>query len=103
MTNLRPFSPEAIDRLTADTEPWLSCDDCFEQVDTVIDAIVVSSASLSEEFRVHLLSCSACHEEAYSLAAIVAAEHGLSPAHAIARLDSALAGPSADEAQSAKP
>ncbi|GAB3038909.1 hypothetical protein GCM10027052_18350 [Parafrigoribacterium mesophilum] len=92
MTNLRSLSSEAIDRLTADTEPWLSCDDCFEHVDVVIDALVVSSASLSEEFRVHLRSCPACHEEARSLAAIVAAEHGLSPAEAVARLDSAVEG-----------
>jgi len=92
MRNLGPLSPDAIDRLTADTEPWLSCDDCFEHVDVVIDALVVSSASLSEKFRVHLLSCPACHDEARSLAAIVAAEHGLSPAAAVARLDSAVAG-----------
>jgi hypothetical protein len=95
MTNLGPLTPGAIDRLTADTEPWFSCDDCFEQVDVVIDAMVVSSVSLSEEFRVHLLSCPACHEEARSLAAIVAAEHGLSPTQAVARLDSAVAGPGA--------
>ena len=92
MRNLGPLSAEAIDRLTADTEPWLSCDDCFEHVDVVIDALVVSSASLSEEFRVHLLSCPACHDEARSLAAIVATEHGLSPAAAVARLDSAVEG-----------
>jgi hypothetical protein len=90
MTNLGPLTPEAIDRLTADTEPWFSCEDCFEHVDVVIEAMVVSSASLSEKFRVHLLCCPACHEEARSLAAIVAAEHGLSPAEAVARLDSAI-------------
>jgi hypothetical protein len=95
MTNLGPLTPEAIDRLTADTEPWFSCDDCFEHVDVVIDAIVGSSASLSDEFRVHLLRCPACHEEARSLAAIVAAEHGLSPSQAVARLDSAIEGPGA--------
>jgi hypothetical protein len=92
MRNLGPLSPDAIDRLTADTEPWLSCDDCFDHVDVVIDALVVSSASLSEEFRVHLLRCPACHEEARSLAAIVADEHGLSPAEAVSRLDSAVEG-----------
>lgn len=92
MRNLGPLTPEAVDRLTADTEPWLSCDDCFDQVDVVIDALVVSSASLPEEFRVHLLRCPACHEEARSLAEIVAAEHGLSPAATVARLESAVEG-----------
>jgi hypothetical protein len=92
MTNLGTLSPEAIDRLTANTEPWLSCDGCFEFVDVAIEAMVVSSVPFSEEFRVHLLRCSACHEEARSLAEIVAADHGLSPADIVARIDSALLG-----------
>ena len=92
MTNLEPLSPEAIDRLTANTEPWLSCDDCFELVDVVIDAMVISSAPFSEEFRVHLLRCAVCHEEACSLAEIVAADNGLSPVDAVARLNFALVG-----------
>lgn len=92
MTNHEPLSPEAIDRLTANTEPWLSCDDCFELVDIVIDAMVISSTPFSEEFRVHLLRCAVCREEACSLAEIVAADHGLSPADTVARIDFALVG-----------
>ncbi|MEO6944523.1 MAG: hypothetical protein ABI053_07415 [Lacisediminihabitans sp.] len=92
MTNSGSLSPEAIDRLTANTEPWLSCDDCFELVDVAIEAMVVSSTPFSEEFRVHLLRCPACHEEARSLAEIVAIDHGLSPAQTIGRIDSALLG-----------
>lgn len=92
MTDIESLSPEVIDRLTANTEPWLSCDECFELLDVVIDGMVVSSTPFSEEFRVHLLRCPVCHEEACSLAEIVAADHGLSPADAIVRIDSALAG-----------
>lgn len=91
MSNLEPLSPEAIDRLTANTEPWLSCDDCFDLVDVVIEGMVVLSTPFSEKFRVHLLRCPACREEACSLAEIVAIDHGLEPADAIARIDSALA------------
>lgn len=90
MTNLEPLTPDAIERLTANTEPWLSCDDCFEQVDVAIEAMVVSSTPFSEDFRVHLLRCPVCHEEACSLAEMVAADNGLSPALAIARIDSGL-------------
>lgn len=90
MTNHGPLTPEAIDRLTANTEPWLSCDDCFDLVDVVIEAMVVSATPFSEEFRVHLLRCPVCHEEACSLAEIVAADRGLSPTDAVARIDSAL-------------
>ena len=64
-------SPEAIDRLTANTEPWLSCDDCFERLDVVIDGLVHSNHPLPEAFRVHLMACPACDEEARSLAALV--------------------------------
>lgn len=92
MTNLEPLTPDAVERLTANTEPWLSCDDCFEQVDVVIEAMVVSSTPFSEDFRVHLLRCPVCHEEACSLAEMVAVDNGLSPALAIARIDSALEG-----------
>lgn len=92
MTNLEPLTPDAVERLTANTEPWLSCDDCFEQVDVVIEAMVVSSTPFSEDFRVHLLRCPVCHEEACSLAEMVAADNGLSPALAVARIDSGLHG-----------
>lgn len=92
MTDLTPLSREAIGRLTADTEPWLSCDDCFEQVDVVIDAVMGSSGAIAEEFRTHLLCCPACHEEARALAAIVAADYELSQTQATTRLDAAILG-----------
>ena len=66
-------NPEAIDRLTANTEPWLSCDDCFEQLDVIIDGLLRSNEPLPEAFRVHLMACPACDEEARSLAALVGA------------------------------
>jgi hypothetical protein len=71
MTDHERLSREAIDRLTANTEPWLSCDDCFEQLDVVIDGLVRSNLPLPEAFRVHLMACPACDEEARSLAALV--------------------------------
>ncbi|MFC0861568.1 hypothetical protein ACFHYQ_04570 [Sphaerimonospora cavernae] len=90
MTKREPLSPEAVERLIAATEPWLSCDDCFEQIDAAIDKVVDSTGSMSEELRVHLSACAVCCEEARSLAALVAEEHGLSPAGAIARLDASM-------------
>lgn len=92
MTNPMSLSPEAVGRLTVHTEPWLSCDDCFELVDTAIVAVLDSTARLPEAFRVHLLGCSVCHEEAQSLAALVAGDFDLSEAEAAARLDVAVLG-----------
>lgn len=90
MTGHLPLTPEAIARLTADTEPWLSCDDCFEQVDAAVEAFLDSGVPLSEPLRVHLLGCAACCEEAQSLAALIAGESDLTASDAVARLDDAL-------------
>lgn len=84
------MTPEIIERLTTVSDPWLSCDDCFEQLDTAVDDVVSGSAPLDEPFRVHLLSCGVCHEEASSLAELIADEYDLSPAQALERLEHAV-------------
>ena len=91
MTGTASLSREAIARLTANTEPWLSCDGCFDQVDAAIESLLDSNVSLAEEFRGHLLGCAACHEEAQSLAALLAEQFDLSAAEAVTRLDAAVA------------
>ncbi|GAA1758660.1 hypothetical protein [Agromyces humatus] len=90
MTGHVSLSREAVARLTANTEPWLSCDDCFDQVDAAVEALLGSTVPLAEGFRAHLLGCAACHEEAQSLAALVAEHHDLTAADAVARLDAAV-------------
>jgi chemotaxis methyl-accepting protein methylase len=92
MTDLRSLTPDAIDRITLDTEPWLSCDDCFDHLDTVVETVLTRTGSMTELFRVHLAGCSVCREEAMSLATLVAADHALDPARATALMESALAG-----------
>jgi hypothetical protein len=87
MTGQLPLTPVAVRRLTAVTDPWLSCDDCFDEIDAVIEGILTGRDSLSEAFRVHLLSCSVCCEEAEALTTLIAAEHGLDPAAAVMLVD----------------
>ena len=36
----RPLTASAIDALILDTTPWLSCEACFEQMDTYVEAIL---------------------------------------------------------------
>lgn len=86
------LNPEAIARLTANTEPWLSYEECFEQLDSVIEGLVATGTPLSQKVRVHLLACPFCYDEAVSLAALVADDLGLSPDDAVARLDTAVLG-----------
>lgn len=91
MTSERaPLGPNQIEQLTVDSDPWLSCDDCFEQVDRMIEIAMQRSVSLPEPFQVHLTSCAVCHEEARSLAALIAPDFALSADDAIAHLDSAI-------------
>ncbi len=91
MTDHLPLDPGLVEALTADSDPYLSCDDCFEETDVAVEAVLGARDELSEAFRVHLLRCPACHDEARSLAELIAAEFGLTPAEATARLEAELA------------
>lgn len=82
---------EVIERLTIDSDPWLSCDDCFEQADGAVEGIIAENVPLTTEFGVHLSACPVCHEEAVSLAELIAEDFNLSPDEAVARLESAVA------------
>jgi hypothetical protein len=82
----RRLNDVAAQRLTADAEPWLSCDDCFDQVDVFIELLLVDAAVESAPMRAHLRGCSACEEEARSLLLLAADERGVDPSRALARL-----------------
>lgn len=86
---MTPLPPQAVDRLLANTEPWLSCDDCFEQLDVAIEAVLGSGVPPAEAVRVHLAACPVCREEAESLATLVAHDYHLAPGEAVRRLDAA--------------
>lgn len=87
MTSPLPLTPDAIQRLTVTTEPWLSCDDCFDHIDAVVEGVLTQTVPMNDPFRIHLLGCSVCHEEASSLAMLTAPDYALDPAVAAARLD----------------
>jgi hypothetical protein len=91
MTDHLRLTSRAIDKMTLATEPWLSCDDCFDHLDAVIDGALTQTGVMSEAFRVHLAGCSVCREEATSLAALVAPEYGVDASRAIGLLESAAA------------
>lgn len=95
MTTNVPFDRQAIDGLLANSDPWLSCDDCFDGHDAVIEELLACDTPPSEAFRVHFNACPACLEEARSLATLIAADHDLSPDEALHRLEAALTDPPA--------
>jgi hypothetical protein len=81
-----PLSPQAARRLTLDTEPYLSCDDCFNLVDGYVEALLADPDHDLPAMRAHLAGCAACAEEARSLVLLVAGQDGLDPAPALRRL-----------------
>ena len=82
-----PLTPQAARRLTLDTEPYLSCDDCFDLVDRYVEALLSDPDHDLPAMRIHLAGCAACAEEARSLVGLVAEQDGLDPAAALRRLE----------------
>jgi hypothetical protein len=87
----RGLTPLAAQRLMTDPGPYLSCDECFEQVDTRVEALLSGVAEpLTPAFRGHLIGCAACLEEAWSLAELAAQDAGVDSATMRARFEQAL-------------
>ena len=77
-----------------DTEPYLSCDDWFEQVDAHVDALKSGAAEvLTSEFRAYLIGCAACRDEARSLIDLAAQDLGVDCETALTRFEGAVALP----------
>ena len=82
-----PLSAHVARRLTLNTEPFLSCDDCFDLVDRYAEALLSDPDYDLPAMRTHLAGCAACAEEARSLVWLVAEQDGLDPAPALRRLE----------------
>ena len=61
------LSAETVDRLLADTSPYLSCDDCFAQVDRYVERTSADPQYQDAAMAAHLAGCGACAEEAQTL------------------------------------
>jgi hypothetical protein len=90
MTSRPELTPDAVRRLTTATDPWLSCDDCFDQLDVVVEDVLARGLPMSRPFAVHLTGCSVCAEEARSLVSLVAPELGLAPTESLRLIELAV-------------
>jgi hypothetical protein len=63
----RCLSAETITSLLADTSPYLSCDDCFAQLDEYTERRIADPHFEDPAMSAHLTGCSACTEEAEAL------------------------------------
>lgn len=83
----RQLTPGTARRLTLSTEPWLSCEDCFELMDVYVETVLADPDTTElPEMDVHLAGCAACAEEALSLLLLVADQDGIDPGPASRRL-----------------
>ena len=62
----RQLTPRVVADLLLDTTPWLSCEECFERLDTHVEA-VLEGGPRDVAMERHLFGCPACAEEAASL------------------------------------
>ncbi len=70
--SIRKLTEQQAREVVVDTEPWLSCDDCFRLMDEYVELLVAEPTTTAmPQMRVHLRACPACAEEAESLVALV--------------------------------
>lgn len=85
------WASSILEQLTEHFEPWLSCDDCFDGSDSVLEDLLDRDIPLPESFQAHLRGCSACRDEMETLAELAAEAHGLTAAASKAKLDAQIA------------
>ncbi|HET7690078.1 MAG TPA: hypothetical protein VFK41_06855 [Nocardioidaceae bacterium] len=66
-----PRRGDAVASLLADTDPYLSCEECFDRLDQYVEQLLRDPASQDVAMRTHLLACAACAEEADSLLELI--------------------------------
>jgi hypothetical protein len=68
---IRDLTNEEITSLLLDTEPYLSCDACFADLDHYVEQLRLDPNHRDVAMQVHLAACDACAEEAEALAELV--------------------------------
>lgn len=72
----RGLRAETITSLLADTSPYLSCDDCFAQIDEYVERRLADSNFEDPAMKAHLAGCGACAEEAETLRELLSPDAG---------------------------
>ena len=76
MTHHTPYlSAAVVDLLVLDSAPYLSCDDCFDQVDDYVEQRAVDPRHEDVPMEMHVRACSACAEEAEALTQLLTSEN----------------------------
>ncbi|HVE27877.1 MAG TPA: hypothetical protein VNC22_20865 [Sporichthya sp.] len=77
MTSPPPPLADVVEALTKDTDPYLSCDECFDAICAYVERSAADEGYDDEAMRKHLLGCPACADEAVALAELGGADAAL--------------------------
>lgn len=58
---------DIVEVLTADTTPYLSCDECFEQICAYVERVLADPTHRHPPMEQHLRACPACADEAIAI------------------------------------
>lgn len=85
MTTDRPSRSldDLVTTLTADTNPYLSCDDCFDQICAYVEKVVAEPLHEHPAMERHLQACPACADEAAAILELLNADAALRGAGAV--------------------
>lgn len=75
MTERNPLI-QTLDNLFLDSSPYLSCDDCFEQIDGHVERLATDPNHQDLAMQVHLMACGACADEAEVLMELLSGRVG---------------------------
>jgi hypothetical protein len=63
---------DVVASLTANTEPYLSCDECFDRICAYVEHVVADPQYEDVAMQTHLHACGVCAEEAATLIELTA-------------------------------
>lgn len=67
----RHLDAGTLESLLADTDPYLSCDECFARIDEYVEQRLAHPDRLDAAMEAHLAGCGACAEEAETLSELL--------------------------------
>lgn len=67
----QPLTPDTIAKLLTNTDPYLSCDECFVRIDEYVEHTLTDPSYRDVPMDVHLAGCAVCSEEAETLAELL--------------------------------
>lgn len=68
---------EVVAGLIADSEPYLSCDECFDRICAYVEQTLADPGYVDAPMRTHLLACPVCADEAAALFDLANLDSGL--------------------------